>query len=343
MRGATRRAAAVVIAGLVALGGSRVRHHRAAQERAAAADAHRHHRLDLARPRVDLPAAVRRGADQPGRREPHRHLPAGHARADGPQKPDRVRQETAPINPRDTAELRADLGTGRYTVHVTGSGIRAATLRVGRAAPERAERPVAAVDGRAPCVPRSGDAGPVAPLPGGGAGASRGRPPRSPRRPRRRRRRRCSRTSSSRTRGRPPGSAQLLQSDAGFVGAQPAFADLTGDGRMDAVVQVRMPGAAGTVAVFVFSSDGTRANRLRAVFRSQALYRATTRVARRHAHVTEPRWANGRRAVLPGATAPSRHATRWDARATRMRRRSSREPAACGAVHRARRATAAGA
>jgi hypothetical protein len=46
-----------------------------------------------------------------------------------------VRQQTAPINPRDTAELRADLGTGRYTVHVTGGGIAAATLRVGRRRP----------------------------------------------------------------------------------------------------------------------------------------------------------------------------------------------------------------
>ena len=41
-----------------------------------------------------------------------------------------IRRETAPINPRDTAELRADLRTGRYTVHVAGGGIRAATLRV---------------------------------------------------------------------------------------------------------------------------------------------------------------------------------------------------------------------
>jgi hypothetical protein len=46
-----------------------------------------------------------------------------------------VRQQTAPINPRDTAELRADLGTGRYRVRVTGSGIIAATLRVGRPRP----------------------------------------------------------------------------------------------------------------------------------------------------------------------------------------------------------------
>lgn len=43
-----------------------------------------------------------------------------------------VRQQTAPINPRDTAELRANLSTGRYTVHVTSNGIAAATLRVGK-------------------------------------------------------------------------------------------------------------------------------------------------------------------------------------------------------------------
>ena len=42
-----------------------------------------------------------------------------------------LRQQTAPINPRDTAELRADLTTGRYTVKVSGGGIAAATLRVG--------------------------------------------------------------------------------------------------------------------------------------------------------------------------------------------------------------------
>ena len=41
-----------------------------------------------------------------------------------------IRSRTGPINPRDTAELRADLQTGRYTVHVAGGGIRAATLRV---------------------------------------------------------------------------------------------------------------------------------------------------------------------------------------------------------------------
>jgi hypothetical protein len=116
------------------------------------------------------------------------------------------------------------------------------------------------------------------------------------------------------------GVRQLLQSDAGFVGAQPTFADLTGDGRMDAVVQVRMPGAAGTVAVFVFSSDGTRANRLRAVFRSQALYRATARVdAGPTLTVTQPRWAKGDELCCTTATAQRHYA--WDARTHTLTRR----------------------
>ena len=43
-----------------------------------------------------------------------------------------LRQETSPINPRDTATLTADVPPGRYLVHVRGDGIRAARLRVGR-------------------------------------------------------------------------------------------------------------------------------------------------------------------------------------------------------------------
>jgi hypothetical protein len=46
-----------------------------------------------------------------------------------------VRQETAPINPRDTATLTADVAPGTYRVHVAGDGIRAATFRVGRERP----------------------------------------------------------------------------------------------------------------------------------------------------------------------------------------------------------------
>jgi hypothetical protein len=112
---------------------------------------------------------------------------------------------------------------------------------------------------------------------------------------------------------------QLLQTDAGFVGAQPTFADLTGDGRMDAVVQVRMPGAAGTVAVYALSTDGTRADRLRAIFRSQALYRATTRIAGATLTVSQPRWARGDDVCCPAARTEREYG--WDARSHTLRRR----------------------
>jgi hypothetical protein len=46
-----------------------------------------------------------------------------------------IRQQTAPISPRDTASLRAVVRPGRYRVAVAGDGIAAATVRVGRQRP----------------------------------------------------------------------------------------------------------------------------------------------------------------------------------------------------------------
>ena len=46
-----------------------------------------------------------------------------------------LKQVTAPISPRDTATLKADVEPGRYSVHVGADGIAAAALRVG---PQRA-------------------------------------------------------------------------------------------------------------------------------------------------------------------------------------------------------------
>jgi hypothetical protein len=46
-----------------------------------------------------------------------------------------VRQQTAPINPRDTARLEADVQPGRYRVAVEGGGIDAATVSVGTRRP----------------------------------------------------------------------------------------------------------------------------------------------------------------------------------------------------------------
>jgi hypothetical protein len=42
---------------------------------------------------------------------------------------------TGPINPRDTGQLKANLGRGVYSVHVDGGSIRAARLQVGRQRP----------------------------------------------------------------------------------------------------------------------------------------------------------------------------------------------------------------
>jgi hypothetical protein len=57
-----------------------------------------------------------------------------------------------------------------------------------------------------------------------------------------------------------------------FVDPEVAFTELTGDGRQDAIALVDSGGAAGTIAVYVFSADG--ASKLRPVYRSQRLYRA---------------------------------------------------------------------
>jgi hypothetical protein len=117
--------------------------------------------------------------------------------------------------------------------------------------------------------------------------------------------------------GTTPAIRALLQTDAGFVA--PSFADLTGDGRMDAVVQVRMPGAAGTVAVYALSTDGTSDGRLRTVFRSQSLYRATAAVTSGTLVVTLPRYARGDEVCCPGDR--ERRTYAWDARRHRLRRR----------------------
>ena len=71
----------------------------------------------------------------------------------------------------------------------------------------------------------------------------------------------------------------MLRSGRGFVDRRIRFRDLTGDGRRDAVVRVQSGGAAGAVALYVFSTDtGRRRGELRVVFRSQELLMAHTRI-----------------------------------------------------------------
>ena len=104
-----------------------------------------------------------------------------------------------------------------------------------------------------------------------------------------------------------------------FVDEDIAFADLTGDRRQDAIVRVDDGGAAGTMAVYVYSTDG--AEKLRAVYRNQRLYRATTAVQGAALLLTTPRYAAGDEICCP-AQSLQRTLT-WSARRHRLLLRST--------------------
>jgi hypothetical protein len=71
---------------------------------------------------------------------------------------------------------------------------------------------------------------------------------------------------------------ELLQTGGGFVDKAVVFRDVTGDKRDDAVVRVQSGGVNGVVAVYVFSTANKKGGKLRAIFRTQSLTRASTRV-----------------------------------------------------------------
>lgn len=109
----------------------------------------------------------------------------------------------------------------------------------------------------------------------------------------------------------------------GFVAPDIEFADLTGDGRSDAVVLVETGGVAGAVALYVLSTDGESAESdLRAVFRSQRLYRATVQTAGDTLTLRTPRYARGDDVCCPAKLAERVYV--WSAGAKTMRRRSTR-------------------
>ena len=67
-----------------------------------------------------------------------------------------------------------------------------------------------------------------------------------------------------------------LSDGSAFVDRSIVFADLTGDDKDDAVVRVQSGGAAGAVAVYVFSTEGGRSLRVR--YRAQKLTQASVAV-----------------------------------------------------------------
>jgi len=118
------------------------------------------------------------------------------------------------------------------------------------------------------------------------------------------------------------GVKRLLRTNAGFVSPTPVFADLTGDGKSDAVVTVDNGGAAGAVAAYVLTADGSDSGALRVVLRNQSLYQGHVRVSGPTVTVVDPIYARGDDVCC------ARYATErdyaWDASLKTFTRRATR-------------------
>ncbi|HVF78298.1 MAG TPA: hypothetical protein VNA28_08360 [Solirubrobacteraceae bacterium] len=118
----------------------------------------------------------------------------------------------------------------------------------------------------------------------------------------------------------------LLRDGGGIVAPDSTFADLTGDGRSDAVVLVDTSGVAGAVALYVFSTHGEAEDSdLRAVYRSQRLYRAATEISDAALIIRTPRFAEGDDVCCPAKVVQRVFA--WSAGAKTLALRNSEEVA----------------
>jgi hypothetical protein len=115
---------------------------------------------------------------------------------------------------------------------------------------------------------------------------------------------------------------RLLASGAGFVSPRAQFADLTADGKEDAVVAVATPGATGAVAGYVLSAHGSRSGRLRVLFSSQTEYRLRLRVEGATLTLAVPAWGEGDDLCCPSRLRERDYA--WSAAARRFVRRPVR-------------------
>ena len=121
----------------------------------------------------------------------------------------------------------------------------------------------------------------------------------------------------------------LLRDGGGIVAPDVTFADLTGDGRSDAVVLVDTGGVAGAVGLFVFSTHGEAEDSdLRVVYRSQRLYRAHVEVSGATLVVRTPRFAEGDDVCCPAKIVQRVYA--WSPGSRTLRLRSSQEQAGPG-------------
>ncbi len=123
----------------------------------------------------------------------------------------------------------------------------------------------------------------------------------------------------------------LLRERGGFVAAEIEFADVTADARSDAVVLVDTGGAAGVVALYVFSTHGRAADSaLRAVYRSQQLYRASATVSAGTLVLRTPRFVEGDDLCCPRRIVERVYA--WNREARTLKQRSTQELPGPGAT-----------
>jgi hypothetical protein len=118
------------------------------------------------------------------------------------------------------------------------------------------------------------------------------------------------------------GVKRLLDTNAGFVSPKPVFADLTGDGKSDAVVTVDNGGAAGVVAAYVLTGEGSAKGDLHVALRNQSLYQGRVRVSGTTLTIAEPLWSRGDDVCCPRRATERDYA--WDAAKKAFTRRATR-------------------
>jgi hypothetical protein len=123
------------------------------------------------------------------------------------------------------------------------------------------------------------------------------------------------------------GISKLLRTNAGFVAPRVIFADLTGDGRADALVRVMAPGASGAVGFYLFSSHGQEPDArgrttLRAVYRNQTLYRLALIVSGATVIARVPSYSQGDDLCCPARILERQYV--WSERARSLRLRTTR-------------------
>jgi hypothetical protein len=125
------------------------------------------------------------------------------------------------------------------------------------------------------------------------------------------------------------GVKRLLKTKAAIVDPRSGFVDVTGDGRQDALILVSTGGAAGAVALYVFSTHGQDTGTsddqtsLKVVFRLQSLYGASLRISGTTVSVLEPRYAKGDDLCCPEKLRERDYA--FDAKALTFRRTADKD------------------